>query len=46
MVRDQLIEHVANTCIRDRLLLELDLTLAEAYTLALQIESRLKNANM
>ena len=37
MLRDQLIERVANTRIRDRLLLESDLNLAKATTLALQI---------
>uniref|UniRef100_A0A3B3WSA7 CCHC-type domain-containing protein n=1 Tax=Poecilia mexicana TaxID=48701 RepID=A0A3B3WSA7_9TELE len=46
MLRDQLIEGVANTRIRDRLLLEPDLTLAKATTLALQIESGLRDANV
>uniref|UniRef100_A0A3Q0QR71 Retrotransposon gag domain-containing protein n=1 Tax=Amphilophus citrinellus TaxID=61819 RepID=A0A3Q0QR71_AMPCI len=46
MLRDQLIERVANTRIRDRLLLEPDLTLAKAMTLALQIESGLRDANI
>ncbi|KAK7910413.1 hypothetical protein WMY93_015097 [Mugilogobius chulae] len=46
MLCDQLIERVANTRIRDRLLLEPDLTLAKATTLALQIESGLRDANV
>uniref|UniRef100_A0A096M937 CCHC-type domain-containing protein n=1 Tax=Poecilia formosa TaxID=48698 RepID=A0A096M937_POEFO len=46
MLRDQLIERVANTRIRDRLLLEPDLTLAKATTLALQTESGLRDANV
>ena len=46
MLRDQLIECVANTRIRDRLLLEPDLTLSKATTLALQIESGLRDANI
>ena len=46
MLRDQLIERVANTRIRDRLLLEPDLTLVKATTLALQIESGLRDANV
>ncbi|XP_026202834.1 uncharacterized protein LOC113153427 [Anabas testudineus] len=44
MVRDQLIERVDNTRIRDRLLLEPDLTLAKAATLALQIETGIRDA--
>lgn len=46
MLRDQLIERVANIRIRDRLLLEPDLTLAKAITLAQQIESGLRDANV
>lgn len=46
MLRDQLIKRVANTRIRGRLLLEPDLTLAKASTLALQIESGLRDANV
>lgn len=46
MLRDQLIERVANTWIRGGLLLEPDLTLAKASTLALQIESGLRDANV
>ena len=46
MLRDQLIERVATTCIRDRLLLELDLTLAKATTLALRIEAGIRNADV
>ncbi len=46
MLRDQLIERVANTRIRDRLLLEPDLTLAKATALALQIETGLRNADV
>lgn len=46
MLRDQLIERVANTWIRGRLLLEPDLTLAKASTLALQIESGLRDAHV
>ncbi|XP_073346961.1 protein NYNRIN-like [Pagrus major] len=44
MLRDQLIERVANTRIRDRL--ESDLTLAKATTLALQIKTGLRNADV
>ena len=46
MLRDQLIERVANTRIRDRLLLESDLNLAKATTLALQIETGIRNADV
>lgn len=46
MLRDQLIERVANTRIRDRLLLEADLTLAKATTMALQIEVGQRNADV
>ncbi|CAL9701834.1 unnamed protein product [Knipowitschia caucasica] len=46
MLRDQLIERVANTRIRDRLLLEPDLNLAKAVRLALQIESGLRDATV
>lgn len=46
MLHDQLNKRVANTRIRDRLLLESDLTLAKATTLALQIESGLRDANV
>ncbi|KAJ8346450.1 hypothetical protein SKAU_G00278510 [Synaphobranchus kaupii] len=46
MLRDQLIERAANTPIRDRLLLEPDLTLAKAATLALQIEAGLRYAGI
>ncbi|MED6269287.1 hypothetical protein CHARACLAT_031545 [Characodon lateralis] len=46
LLRDQLIERVANTRIRDRILLELDLTFAKATTLALQIENGLRDANV
>lgn len=46
MLRDQMIERVANTRIGDRLLLESDLTMAKATTLALQIETGLRNADV
>lgn len=46
MLRDQMIERVANARIRDRLLLQSDLTLAKATTLALQIETGLRNAEV
>ncbi|KAK0149799.1 hypothetical protein N1851_009454 [Merluccius polli] len=46
MLRDQLMERVANTRIRDRLLLESDLNLAKATTLALQIETGIRNADV
>ncbi len=39
MIRDQLIEHVASHRIRERLLLETDLTLSKAITIATQIEA-------
>lgn len=40
MIRDQLIEHAHQCQIRDRLLLEDDLTLQRAVTLACQVESK------
>uniref|UniRef100_A0AAQ5XJR9 Uncharacterized protein n=1 Tax=Amphiprion ocellaris TaxID=80972 RepID=A0AAQ5XJR9_AMPOC len=46
MLHDKLIECVANTRIQDRLLLQPDLTLAKATTLALQIETGLRNADV
>ncbi|XP_030595617.1 uncharacterized protein LOC115787179 [Archocentrus centrarchus] len=39
MIRDQLVEHISNSSIRERLLLEPDLTLDKAVTLAAQMES-------
>uniref|UniRef100_A0A3P9IMQ9 Retrotransposon gag domain-containing protein n=1 Tax=Oryzias latipes TaxID=8090 RepID=A0A3P9IMQ9_ORYLA len=39
MIRDQLVEHVRSQRIRERLLLEADLTLNKAVTLATQIEA-------
>uniref|UniRef100_A0A096M9H1 Retrotransposon gag domain-containing protein n=1 Tax=Poecilia formosa TaxID=48698 RepID=A0A096M9H1_POEFO len=39
MIRDQLVEHIFNSRIRERLLLEPDLTLDKAVTLAAQMES-------
>ncbi|XP_023806938.1 uncharacterized protein K02A2.6-like [Oryzias latipes] len=39
MIRDQLVEHVADPRIRERLLLKTNLTLADAITLATQAES-------
>uniref|UniRef100_A0A096LWH5 CCHC-type domain-containing protein n=1 Tax=Poecilia formosa TaxID=48698 RepID=A0A096LWH5_POEFO len=39
MIRDQLVEHIFNSRIRERLLLEPDLTLDKTVTLAAQMES-------
>lgn len=44
MLRDQLVEHVANPCIRERLLLKEKLTLLEAITIATQVESATEQA--
>ncbi|XP_048842528.1 uncharacterized protein LOC125715236 isoform X3 [Brienomyrus brachyistius] len=44
MIRDQLIEHVNNSNIRERLLLESDLTLDKTLTLASQVESAIQQA--
>nr|XP_055067975.1 uncharacterized protein K02A2.6-like [Misgurnus anguillicaudatus] len=44
MIRDQLIEHVASHRIRERLLLETDLTLTKAITIATQIEAAAEQA--
>ncbi|KAL2102010.1 hypothetical protein ACEWY4_003771 [Coilia grayii] len=46
MLRDQFIERVANTRIRDRLLLESDLAFDKTLTLPLQIESGLRNVGV
>lgn len=46
MLRDQFIERVANTRIRDRLLIETDLTFEKSIAFAVQIESGLKNASV
>lgn len=39
MIGDQLMDHVAHPRIRERLLLKANLTLAEAITIATQVES-------
>lgn len=44
MIRDQLIEHLNNPSIRERLLLEPDLTLDKALTIAIQVESAVHQA--
>uniref|UniRef100_A0A669FAM3 Reverse transcriptase domain-containing protein n=1 Tax=Oreochromis niloticus TaxID=8128 RepID=A0A669FAM3_ORENI len=44
MIRDQLVEHVSSPSIRERLLLEPDLTLDKAVTLATQMESAVQQA--
>lgn len=44
MIRDQLIEHVINPSIRERLLLEPDLSLDKAVTIATQVESAVQQA--
>lgn len=44
MIRDQLIEHVSNPNIRETLLLEPDLTLDKALTIASQVESAVQQA--
>ena len=44
MLRDQLVEHVSSQRIRERLLLETNLTLERAITLATQIEAALVQA--
>lgn len=44
MLRDQLVEHVSSQRIRERLLLETNLTLERAITLATQIEAALMQA--
>lgn len=46
MIRDQLIEYVANPNIRERLLLEPDLTLDKALTIATQVESARQKAKV
>ena len=45
MLRDQLLEHLLNDKIRERLLLELDLTLEKATTLAIQMEAAAEQVN-
>lgn len=44
MIRDQLLEHLQSDEIRQRLLLELDLTLQKAITLATQLETAAEHA--
>lgn len=44
MIRDQLVKHVANPNIRERLLLEPELTLDKALTIASQVESAVQQA--
>lgn len=46
MIRDQLIEHVTDSSIRERLLLETDLTLDKAVTVATQVELAVTQAKM
>lgn len=46
MLRDQLIERVFLAAVRDRLLLESELTLDRASELALQVESAVQNATL
>lgn len=45
MIRDQLLEHLRDDRIRERLLLEPDLTLEKATTLAIQMETAADQAN-
>jgi len=46
MLRDQLVERAANLRVRDRLLLEPDLTLNKAVSIAVQMETAFRNSEL
>lgn len=46
MLRDQLIANVSLTAVKDKLLLEEDLTLEKAITIACQVEAAVKNSSL
>ncbi len=46
MLRDQLIANVSLTAVKDKLLLEENLTLEKAITIACQVEAAVKNLSL